>query len=210
MSLAYRIAAVRKHAGVSSRPAILEDGLFTRRNVMDASGAAAHQLHNWVARGWLTLSGDQNPGRGRRRLYSGCDVIAVALGLELQPFGMMQVAEQVARSQQISARAYRMLQDPSFESGRALAIVPSGELNGWSYIVFGPGTARAGHDFRAAVIIDVDRMILETLERLTLNVRGEHLPLREPYNSEAPWSGDLIAEDYGDDYIMKSAPRPAF
>lgn len=203
MSLAYRVAAIREHSGASSRPAILTEALFTRQNVLDVTGAVAHQLHNWVARGWLTLSGEQNPGRGRKRLYSGCDVISVAFGLELQPFGMMQVADQLSRSQHISARAYRMLQDPAFESGRALAIIPSSELNGWSYVAFGPGTARAGHDFRAAVIIDVDRMILETLERLTLVMRGERISPRDRYGAFTAWSGELIAEDYGDDYLMK-------
>ena len=210
MSLAHRIAAVREAAAGPQRPAILEKLQFTRQNVLDVTGAAAHQLHNWVARRWLTLSGDQNPGKGRKRLYSGSDTITVAFGLELQPFGMMQVADQLSRSQQIAARAYRMVLDPAFQTGRALAIVPALETAGWNYVVYGPGTSRSGHDFRAAVIIDIDRMILETLERLTLVLRGEHVPPKASENSDAPWSGDLLADDYGDEYIINPTPNGGF
>lgn len=205
MSLTYRIARLREvaGAGMSSRPPILDLVQFTRQHVIDVTGVAAHQLHNWVARKWLSLAGEQNPGRGKRRLYNGCDVITVAFGLELQPFGMMQVADELSRTQKITGRAYRMLLDPAFEPGRAMAIVPSAEREGWSYVSFGPGTSRSGHDFMAAVIIDVDRLILEILERLLQVMRGEHVSPRTSAAAGARWSGELVAEDYGDEYIMK-------
>jgi hypothetical protein len=211
MSLRHRIATLRETEGIgSARPPILDLAQFTRRNVIDVTGAASHQLHNWVARKWLTLSGEQSPGKGKRRLYNGCDVITVAFGLELQPFGMMRVAEQLSRTQQLSMRAYRMLLDPQFECGRALAIVPSGRKEGWDYLVYGPGTARSGHDFRAALIIDADRLILETLERLSLVARGQHVPSRNGEEQDAPWSGDLITDDYGDEYVIRSRLNDGF
>lgn len=211
MSMTRRIADLREFAGDgSARPPILDLLQFTKRNVIEVTGTAAHQLHNWVARKWLTLSGEQSPGKGKRRLYNGCDVITVAFGLELQPFGMMQVAEQLSRTQQLSTRAYRMLLDPQFECGRALAIVPSGRQDGWDYVVYGPGTARSGHDFRAALIIDADRLILETLERLSLVVKGQHVPARNGENRAAPWSGELIPNDYGDEYIIRSSTNEGF
>jgi len=205
MSLTTRISRLRQAAAVetSSRPPILDLVQFKRQHVIDVTGVAGHQLHNWVARKWLSLAGEQNPGRGRRRLYSGCDVITVAFGLELQPFGMMQVADELARTQKITSRAYRMLLDPAFESGRAMAIVPSAGREGWSYVSFGPGTARSGHDFTAAVIIDVDRLILEILERLLQAMRGENISPRSSGEKGVRWSGDLVAEDYGDEYLMK-------
>lgn len=206
MSLTYRIARLRESAGAgtSSRPPILDLVQFTKQHVIDVTGVAAHQLHNWVARNWLSVAGEQRPGRGKRRLYSGCDVITVAFGLELQPFGMMHVADELWRTQRITNRAHGMLLDPAFVSGRAMAIVPSSDRRGWSYVSFGPGTARSGHDFIAAVIIDVDRLILETLERLLQITRGEHVSPRTSGEADAPWSGDLVAEDYGDEYILKS------
>jgi hypothetical protein len=211
MSIRNRIATLRESEGSgSARPAILELKQFTRQNVLDVTGAAEYQLHNWVARKWLTLSGEQNPGKGKRRLYNGCDVIAVAFGLELQPFGMMQVAEQLSRTQQLSTRSYRMLLDRQFQCGRALAIVPSNGQGGWDCLVYGPGTARSGHDFRAALIIDADRLILETLERLSLVARGKHVPARNGRTQCAPWSGDLISDDYGDEYIIRSIPNDGF
>ena len=215
MPLTHRIVRLRQLANSDSlmREQLLHQSRFTRQHVMEVTGVAHHQLHNWVSRKWLTLTGEQNPGKGRRRLYAGSDVINVAFGLELQPFGMMQVADLLARSQQITKRAYRMLLDPDFESGRAYAVVPSGEGD-WRYVAFGPGTARSGHDFAAAVIVDLDRIILETLERLVSLVSGQSSA--RPYgistgssSAGEVWSGELIAEDFGDEYLMspKNSPR---
>jgi hypothetical protein len=215
MPLTHRIVRLRQLASGDSqiREHVLGQSRFTRQNVIDVTGVAQHQLHNWVSRKWLTLSGEQNPGKGRRRLYAGSDVINVAFGLELQPFGMMQLADLLARTQQIASRAYRMLLDPNFEFGRAYAVVPA-EAGDWRYVAFGPGTARSGHDFCAAVIVDLDRIILETLERLTSLVSGGHVSPVPPVDGrtrdgQTPdgvqlWSGEMIAEDFGDEYLLSS------
>ncbi len=98
MPLTHRIVRLRQRAKGDShmRERLLGGSRFTRQNVIDVTGVAQHQLHNWVSRNWLTLSGEQNPGKGRRRLYAGSDAINVAFGLELQPFGLMQVADRLA------------------------------------------------------------------------------------------------------------------
>jgi hypothetical protein len=214
MPLTHRIIRLRQLASSDSlmREQLLHRSLFTRQQVVEVTGVAHHQLHNWVSRKWLTLTGEQNPGKGRRRLYAGSDVINVAFGLELQPFGMMQLADLLARSQQITKRAYGMLLDPDFQSGRAYAVVPSGE-GGWRYVAFGPGTARSGHDFAAAVIVDLDRIILETLERLVCLVSGQSSvrPCEVPAvasSEREPWSGELIADDFGDEYLMNPMHSP--
>ena len=214
MPLSHRIIRLRQLASSDSlmRDEILHQSRFTRQHVMKVTGVAQHQLHNWVSRKWLTLTGEQNPGKGRRRLYAGSDVINVAFGLELQPFGMMQVADLLARSQQITKRAYRMMLDPGFESGRAYAVVPSGEGD-WRYVAFGPGTAQSGHDFATAVIVDLDRIILETLEGLVALVSGQSSarPCEVPSVARPAgelWSGELMAEDFGDEYLMNSTQSP--
>jgi hypothetical protein len=214
MPLTHRIIRLRQLASSDSlmREQLLHRSLFTRQQVAEVTGVTHHQLHNWVSRKWLTLTGEQNPGKGRRRLYAGSDVINVAFGLELQPFGMMQLADLLARSQQITKRAYGMLLDPDFQSGRAYAVVPSGEGD-WRYVAFGPGTARSGHDFAAAVIVDLDRIILETLERLVCLVSGQSSvrPCEVPAvasSEREPWSGELIADDFGDEYLMNPMHSP--
>ena len=214
MPLTHRIIRLRQLASSDSqmREQLLHRSRFTRRHVIEVTGVAHHQLHNWVSRKWLTLTGEQNPGKGRRRLYAGSDVINIAFGLELQPFGMMQVADLMARSQQITKRAYGMLLDPGFESGRAYAVVPSGEGD-WRYVAFGPGAARSGHDFAAAVIVDLDRIILETLERLVPLVSGQSSARPCEISAVAGpatelWSGEVIAEDLGDEYLMNSRQSP--
>ena len=204
MALTHRIIRLRQLADGDStmRDRLIDSAHFTRQNVIDATGVAAHQLHNWVSRKWLTLSGDQTPGKGRRRLYTGGDTVSVALGLELQPFGMMQVADMLSRSQQVSNRARRMLLDPAFECGRAFAVVPSAERE-WRYVPFGPGTARSANYFRAAVILDIDRIILEVLERLLALAKGEHLDPKDSPSYPQASGGELIAEDAGDEFVFR-------
>jgi len=205
MSLADRVSKLRALVSGEQAHSILELPRFTRQDVTGIVGVSDHQLHNWVSRKWLTLSGEQNPGKGRKRLFTGSDVLTIAFGLELQPFGMIQVADLLSRTQQMSKRAYRMLFDPAFTCGRAVAVVPSPEGKGWLYVPYGPGTARQGHDFKAAVIVDVDRLTLETLERLV--AAGGGMPfdpaIDEDMNVQR-WSGEVIDEDFGDDYIIIS------
>ena len=209
MSLANRVADLRTAIGddVATR-GILELHQFTRQEVTAITGVADHQLHNWVSRNWLKLSGDQNPGKGKRRLFAGSDILTIAFGLELQRFGMMQVADMLLRTHQMSKRAYRMLFDPDFSCGRAMAVVPSSEKEDWSYVPYGPGTARDGHDFRSAVIVDVDRLILETLEQIVSVMGGRQspsIPNGGSPETKARWSGEIINEDFGDDYLFASA-----
>jgi len=207
MSLADKVANIRAVVGSGEQAhSILELPRFTRQDVAAITGVADHQLHNWISRRWLTLSGEQNPGKGRRRHFTGGDILTIAFGLELQPFGMMQVADLLSRTQQMPKRAYRMLFDPAFTCGRAVAVVPSPEGEGWLYVPYGPGTARLGHDFRAAVIVDVDRLILETLERMAAVANGgkPFTPGGEEGMNVQRWSGEIIDEDFGDDYLMVS------
>lgn len=213
MSLAARVAKLRELANDDSPRLrrILHQPQFTRKDVIEVTGVAEHQLHNWVSRRWITLSGEQHPGKGRRRLYTGKDAISIAFGLQLQPFGMMQVANRLSRARHMSKRASSILLDRTFQWGRAVAIMPSPEEGKWLYVPFGPGTARERHDFRAAVILDVDRLILETLERLAIVVQGggltpltPEMPQKNAGNGKAEWSEELLGEDEGDEYLVST------
>ena len=211
MSLTHRIIRLRQLASGDSTSLehVLDQPHFTKKDVIDVTGVADHQLHNWVARKWLTLSGVQDPGKGNRRLYSGCDVVNVALALQLQPFGMMQVADRLSQTHKASNRAGQMLRDPLFKYGQAYAVVPSG-TGEWHYVPFGAGSASSGHDFRAAVIVDADRIILETLERLAGLLQGSI-----EQSSEMPSNVQVLhqqppADDDGDDYLFNPRRSASF
>jgi hypothetical protein len=214
MSLAHRVARLREVTtdGPPRLRRVLDMLQFTKSDVIGVTGVANHQLHNWVSRGWITLSGEQNPGKGKRRLYTGIDAISLSLGLQLQPFGMMQVATRLSRGHQMSDRASSMLLDRSFKWGRAIAIIPSSEKRAWHYVPFGPGTTRTAHDFRAAIILDVDRVILETLERLTSLIQGKQVePLTQPVvqpRSNGECANDRCGDEFirDDDYVVVPAP----
>ena len=74
---------------------------FAQPEVLRVSGLSAATLQTWVNRGHVQLS-EQNPGSGRRRLYSPLDVVNLAIMGRLYGFGInithsQDLAEDVAR-----------------------------------------------------------------------------------------------------------------
>lgn len=181
---------------------LLDDARFTRDQAAVASFATPSQIHNWVSRGWLTLSGEQNPGRGKKRLYTGRDIIAIAVAVALQPFGMMQVADQLIRLQHVSNRAYFLLISPEISLGYGLGIVPSPDETDWLYIPFGADVPDQPEPPAYAVVaVDIDRLIIETLERLNLVAAGKPVPERSfPQKPTIEQSEDEYLEFIGKAY----------
>jgi hypothetical protein len=159
------------------RLSLLDDATFSNSDVEAACYVTPTQLHNWVSRGWIRLTA-ANPGRGRKRLYTGRDAIAVATAAALQPFGMMQVAEQLVRVNQIEGRALNLLTAPYLEPGFALAIVPSPEGDDWLYVPLSSESPEPVFPAPGFVVLEIDRLIVETLENLLLAKAGEPIPER--------------------------------
>ncbi len=82
----------------------LQSPRFAQPDVLRVTGLRAPVLQTWVNRGHIRLS-EQNPGTGRRRLYSPIDVVKLAIMRRLYDFGIditysQELAEDVARKLQ--------------------------------------------------------------------------------------------------------------
>ncbi len=179
LELETRIGMLREQVEINGwrGVALLDEAQFTNGDIESACYVTPTQLHNWVSRGWIKLSA-ATPGKGRRRLYSGQDAIAIAVAAALQPFGMMQVADQLVRMNQVNGRALRLLTDPLFEPYYALAIVPEPGGDDWLYIPMTPRSGEPQSPTPSFVLLDVDRLIVETLENVLLVMDGKSVPAR--------------------------------
>lgn len=57
---------------------MLTESKFTQPEVLKVTRLKPSVLQTWMNRGAIALT-DQNPGTGRRRLYSACDVVKLAI-----------------------------------------------------------------------------------------------------------------------------------
>ena len=157
---------------------IIDDAQFTNDDVLSVTGISRTQLHNWVSRGWVKLKADQNPGRGKRRLYTGEDVIAIEVANALQPFGLLHVGEQFMRTRKIPVRIHRILTDPRVIPDYGILICPTPE--DIMYIPVGSEvTEQEEPPCYGVVGLDVDSLIIGTLERLQMVINGQDVPSKE-------------------------------
>lgn len=189
-SLSERLARLRQRLDLSpfqmGQP-ILDDPQFTNEDVLAVTGLSATQLHNWVSRGWVSIR-HQSPGKGRRRLFCGADVLALELANALAPFGMVQIADQLTRMDRLAIRAKTMLDATGIAEERPLLILWAGE--DWLYVW--PESQLPDADLDACVALSQDEMIVRTLERLALVLAGEAVPAKRM--PKAPTAEETQAE----------------
>jgi hypothetical protein len=176
--LSERLETLRQHVEPTAflRIALIDDPQFTNADIEKACYVTATQLHNWVSRGWLRLT-SATPGKGRRRLYTGRDAVAVALAAALQPFGMMQVAQHMIEARGIPHRAYLLLRGGAIPNN-VVAITPTPEGDDWLFTQLGPETKPADLPCPGFVALEVDRLIIETLENLVRLLNDQEVPAR--------------------------------
>lgn len=187
--LPFRLEAIRRSLGIEGaavRQPILDEAQFTNEDVLAVTSLSTTQLHNWVSRGWVSLSGSHNPGKGRRRLFSGQDVIAIELAQALAPYSLIPVAKQILeKTGWVFVRAQELLETGGGSIGRWLRVIPIED--DWLYV---PDTAPDGampQAVYAYLTIRIDRLIIMTLERLVLVLNGEAVPpkdIPQPPSSE--------------------------
>lgn len=207
-ALASRLAKIRDNVEFDhfARIALLEEPQFTNQDVEACCHVSSTQLHNWVSRGWIKLS-HANPGKGKRRLYTGNDAIAVAVAAALLPYGMMQVAEQLVRVNMVAGRTGRLLREPEYPGEYALAIVPSPDGDDWLYINLYDDNAPK-NPTPACVVLDIDLIIIETLENLLLVMDGQPVAQREwPKKPTPQESEDEFLESMGQAYRDENGQR---
>lgn len=149
---------------------------FTVQDVCAITGATAKALEHFVdpARGMVRLVGEHvNPGKGKRRLFTGGQVLMINAAFAMNRLGFPQRFSMVM-SEQILRRAEALTTGLAQRADMMMVTYPM--KNGdWAVVpVYGEQTEE-----RLPVcvqLLDVDRLISETKDQLEAIVAGESIP----------------------------------
>lgn len=156
---------------------ILDKPQFTVAEVCKITGATPKALEHFLnpARGLVRLMGDWvNPGTGKRRIFSGGQVLLIAAAYTMKDIGFPQrfsipLAEHVAR--RATARTIGL----AVQTGMSIVTYPM--ANGdWALIPIYKEMTEAPKLPVAVQVLDVDRLIDEVLQQLQAIVAGEDIP----------------------------------
>ena len=184
---------------------------FTGDDVIAVTDLTASQLHNWVSRDWGFRLSQGNPGKGKRRLFSGNDIIALSLAESLSPFNLVKVASQFIRTNQISGRAALLLTDPTIRPDYGIFIWRDAGARAdaetpWAYTPFGsPDADKIGF---AVVSLNLDGLIIETLERLAFIIEGLPVPAKDRLTAPTPEETAKATADFFGIHDTDEAGRP--
>lgn len=160
---------------------------FSVQDVSAVTGATPKALEHFVdpKRGLVRLLGNHvNPGTGKRRLFTGGQVLMVSAAYTMGGIGFpqrwsMALAETVER--RAKARAIGL----SIET--AMSIVTFPMRNGdWAFHAIYNETTDHPALPRAVQILDVDRLIDEVAAQLTAIISGEDIPDFTPPDPVVP------------------------
>jgi hypothetical protein len=159
------------------QPPLLNVQQFTAADVLAVSGLTAGQLKGILDRNQITLSTNHNPGTGRRRMFTGQDLIALCA---------VQAAGQIgfplrwgnALAQQVMRFAMRQHFERAINAQRphfALAFYPLADGEDYAFVPIHDGRAVSPLP-TAYQVLDVSREIDQTLAKLRAIVEGDPLP----------------------------------
>lgn len=178
---------------------ILNVQQFTAADVLAVSGLSAGQLKGILDRHQITLSADHNPGTGKRRMFTGEDIIALSAVQSASRVGFPLRWGNVL-AQQIKGFAMRMdveakanIKTPDF----ALAFYPADDGEDWAFVPLIEGQ-EPGALPTAFQVLDVSREVTQTLAKLHAIVKDEPLPSfgppqppERPENEFAPYDNRM-------------------
>jgi hypothetical protein len=177
-------------------PPLMNAQQFTAADALAVSGLSSGQLKGILDRNQISLSLNHNPGTGRRRMFTGQDILALSV---------VQVAGRVGfplrwgnvLAQQIIAEAGRMhLATSNRVASRHIGIAcyPAADGEDWAFVPIIEGEAVAALP-TAYQVIDVTREISQTFAKLQAIIDDMPLPdfappqpPKHPENDFAPRS----------------------
>ncbi|WP_292047728.1 MULTISPECIES: hypothetical protein [unclassified Brevundimonas] len=168
---------------------ILDAAQFSRRDVLDLTGLSEAQLKNTLDRGLVRLASDHNPGTGRRRMFTGADVLKLAVAHTMSAIGFpMRWSYLIA--DQVATRASNRLISLTVDTHLKFALYPNTSGEDWSFTPM--SDERPTPSLPAAYqILDVDTLIDETMLKLRAVVADEPIPdvgFKPPPPEPSPYS----------------------
>lgn len=156
---------------------LLDVQQFTAADVLAATGLTAGQLKGILDRSQITLSQNHNPGTGRRRMFTGKDIIALSAVRETGLIGFPLRWGNVL-AQQVNAHAVRLHLEKAHKVQTPhlmLAFYPSADGEDWA---FAPLSDETDSDTlpTAFQVLDVTRNVNQTMAKLQAIIDDQPLP----------------------------------
>lgn len=150
---------------------------FTSADVLAVTGLSSGQLKGILDRNQITLSANHNPGTGRRRMFTGQDLIALSathaasrIGFPLR-WGNVLAQQFLAHARRMRIEAGLGIQMPPY----ALACYPADQGEDWAFVPVIAGKLQ-GEVPTSYQFLDMTREIDQTLAKLTAIVGDEAVP----------------------------------
>jgi hypothetical protein len=168
---------------------ILDVPQFSRRDVLEITGLSEAQLKNTLDRDLVQLRSDHNPGTGRRRMFTGGDILKLAAAHTQSAIGFplkwsWLVADDIER------RAISLLMGMNQPNDFVIISYPMSNGD-WARIAVSKDTEDVPALPVAYQVLEADRLITEVLAKLTALVAEQALPdfkVPEPTPAKSPYS----------------------
>jgi hypothetical protein len=186
-------------------PPILYNPQFSRDDALKVCDISSGVLKGIIDRKQVTLRSEHNPGTGRRRMYTGGDILKIntaniANGIGFPLRWAYILADQVER------RAAGKLTGTALENCKhfGMAFYPNKAGDDWAFVAIKDGQEATPLPI-ACQVIDVDRLIDETIAKLNAIVNDEPLPSfdipevkqEDPYSPENDFFGIWTKDEEG-------------
>ena len=156
---------------------ILDEPQFLVPEVCQITGATPKALEHFLdpKRGMVRLMGDWvNPGTGKRRRFTGQQVLMIAAAYAVNRIGFPQ-RWTILLSEQVTQRASGRITGLAINTEMVLLNYP-GKNGDWAFKAVYKETVEEPRLPLAVLALDVDRLIDETLTQLMAIVNGEEIP----------------------------------
>ncbi|WP_309668302.1 hypothetical protein [Tabrizicola sp.] len=150
---------------------------FTVSEVCKITGATPKALEHFLnpARGLVRLMGDWvNPGTGKRRIFTGAQVLQIAAAYTMNHIGFPQ-RWSIGLSDQVARRAKARTIGLAVQTEMSIITYPMSNGD-WASIPVYRETTEQPNLPVAVQLLDVDRMIDQVLAHLQAIVAGEDIP----------------------------------
>ena len=150
---------------------------FTSADVLAVTGLSSGQLKGILDRNQITLSANHNPGTGKRRMFTGQDLIALSATHAASRIGFPLRWGNVL-AQQFLAHARRMQNEAALGiqmTHYALACYPANQGDDWAFVPVIDGKLQAEVP-TAYHFLDMTREIDQTIAKLKAIVGDEAVP----------------------------------
>lgn len=189
---------------------ILHVAQFSRDDVMAVCEISSGVLKGILDRKQVQLQSDHNPGSGRRRMFTGGDILKINSAVVSSSIGFpLRWAHILA--DRVMTRANGKLSGMTLESCNhfALAFYPDTAGEDWAFVPILDGIPASPLPI-ACQQIDVDRLIDETASKLTAIVNEEPVPSfaipvftqENPYSPENDFFRMWAKDDAGRDVFV--------